>query len=211
MKKIILVGAGYNYFEINPILKNLKGKNSFKLVGILDDDKKFFKKDLKGIPYIVGLQNARKFKDHYFIYAISSFQNMNLREKIFKKMEVSKHKFPNIIHNSVMIEDNVSMGYGNIIYPNSIICSHTKIKDFCVLTYSTIIAHKVNVNSFTVIGSRSTVLNGTKLGKGIFLGANVTIGENLRIGNFSKVLFGSIVTKSIKKNIFFFKNAEIKK
>ena len=41
MKKIILVGAGYNYFEINPILQNLKENRKFKLVGILDDDKKY--------------------------------------------------------------------------------------------------------------------------------------------------------------------------
>ena len=132
MKKIILVGAGYNYFEINPILENLNKGRKFKLVGILDDNKKYYKKNFKGIPFYIGLENAYKFKDHSFIFAISSYKISKKREKIFKKMGVSKTKFPNIIHNSVIIEDNVKLGNGNIIYPNSVICSETKIDDFCV-------------------------------------------------------------------------------
>ena len=47
MKKILLVGAGYNYSEINPILKNLKNNEKFKIDGILDDNKNFIKKIIK--------------------------------------------------------------------------------------------------------------------------------------------------------------------
>ena len=200
MKKIILVGAGYNYFEINPILQNLNENRKFKLVGILDDDKKYYKKNLKGIPFHIGLENAYKFKNHFFIFAISSYKITKIREKIFKKMNISNTKFPNIIHNSVLIEDNVEMGYGNIIYPNSVICSKTKINDFCVLTYSSILAHNVKLNSFSVLGSRSTVLNNAKIGKSVFVGANVTIGENLKIGDNSRLAMGSVITTNINKN-----------
>lgn len=200
MKKIILVGAGYNFSEINPILKNLKNQKKFKIVGILDDNKKFFKKNYKGIPIHIGLENAPKFKEHEFIFAISSYKYSNIRENIFNKMKVNKKKFPNIIHNSVVIEDDVKIGFGNIIYPYSIICSKTKIKDFCILTYSTIIAHKIELGSYTVIGSRSTILNNTKVGKSVFLGANVTVGENLKVGDYSKIIMGSVVTSSVKKN-----------
>lgn len=198
MKKIILVGAGFNYSEINPIVKNLKDNEKYKIVGILDDNKKLFKKNYKGIQFHVGLENAPKFKDHSFVFAISSYKNINIREKLFKKMGVNKKKFPNIIHKSVILENDVKMGYGNIIYPNSIICSKTKINDFCILTYSTILAHNVQLNSFSVLGSRSTILNNTKVGKAVFFGASVTVGENLKIGNSSKIIMGSVVTSDVK-------------
>ena len=200
MKKIILVGAGYNYSEINPIMQNLKNNEKYKIVGILDDNKKLYKKNYKGIPFYVGLESAPKFKDHSFVFAISSYKYSNIREKIFKKMRVNKKKFPNIIHNSVVLEEDVKMGYGNIIYPYSVVCSKTKINDFCVLTYSTILAHKVELNSYSVIGSRSTILNNTKVGKSVFLGASVTIGENVKIGNYSKIIMGSVVTNNVKNN-----------
>ena len=200
MKKILLVGAGYNYSEINPILKNLKNNEKFKIDGILDDNKKLYKKNYKGIPFYVGLENAPKFKNHHFVFAISSYKYSHLREKIFQKMKVSKKRFPNIIHSSVIFEDNVTIGYGNIIYPYSIVCSETKIKDFCVLTYSSIIAHRVELNSFSVIGSRSSILNNSKIGKSVFLGANVTIGERIKVDNNSKIVIGSVVTRNVGKN-----------
>ena len=206
MKKILLVGAGYNYSEINPILKNLKNNEKFKIDGILDDNKKLYKKNYKGIPFYVGLENAPKFKNHYFVFAISSYKYSHLREKIFQKMKVSKKRFPNIIHSSVIFEDNVTIGYGNIIYPHTIICSNSKIEDFCHLTYSTILAHNVKIGSFTLIGSRSSILNNTRLSKNVFVGANVTIGENLNINSNSTILFGSVVIRNCDSNKTYFGN-----
>lgn len=200
MKKIILVGGGYNFSEINPIIKSLKNGKKYKIAGILDDDKKFFKKNYKGLPFYVGLETASKFKDHEFIFAISSYKYSHNREKIFKKMNIDKKKFPNIVHKSVILEDDVKIGYGNIIYPYSIVCSKTIIKDFCTITHHSILAHNVELNSFSVLGSRSTILNNTKVGKSVFFGANVTIGENLKIGNKSKIIMGSVLTKNLGNN-----------
>jgi acetyltransferase-like isoleucine patch superfamily enzyme len=58
----------------------------------------------------------------------------------------------------------------------------------------------VKLNSFSVLGSRSTVLNNAKIGKSVFVGANVTIGENLKIGDNSRLAMGSVITTNINKN-----------
>ena len=161
-KKIIIIGAGYTSDELFPIINNLSKSSKFKVVGILDDNKKLYKKKYKGLPIHIGLENAKKFKDHHFVFGIGSYKNKNSREKIFKKTQLPKYKFPNIVHKNVIMEDNVKLGFGNIIYPNSIICSETKIEDFCVLTYSTIVAHSVKIGSYSLIGSRTSILNYTK-------------------------------------------------
>ena len=98
------------------------------------------------------------------------------------------------------------MGFGNIIYPFSVICSGTKIENFCVVTYSSIIAHSVKIGSFSILGSRTSILNYTKVGKEVFFGANVLVGENLKIGNKSRVLFGSVVIKNVKPDTTIFGN-----
>lgn len=197
-QNLVLLGAGYCADEIIPILNSIKSTKKFKVKSILDDDKKFYKKNVKGIPIQVGLENAYKFKDCSFVFGIGSYKNKNSREKILKKTELSISRFPNIIDTSVKIEDNVKLGYGNIIYPYSIICSDTVIENFCVLTHFSIIAHNVKMKSFITVGSRSSILGNSRIGKEVFIGANVLIGENLKIGNYSRVILGTQLFKNLK-------------
>tara|TARA_B100000029_G_scaffold516819_1_gene635188 strand:- start:1032 stop:1679 length:648 start_codon:yes stop_codon:yes gene_type:complete len=198
-ENIVILGAGYTADEIVPILKNSKKNKKYKIKAILDDDKKYFKKDHRGIPIHIGLENAYKFKNCSFVFGIGSYKNKNSREKILKKTGLIKNRFPNIIDPSAKIEEGVKLGFGNIIYPYSIICSDTVLENFCILTHSTIIAHKVRIQSFTTVGSRTSVLGNTKIGKEVFIGANVLIGENLNIGDYSRIIMGTQLFKNLKR------------
>tara|TARA_B100000029_G_scaffold511921_2_gene607194 strand:+ start:199 stop:849 length:651 start_codon:yes stop_codon:yes gene_type:complete len=199
-KKIIAVGAGNTIDELYPIIKNSSNEKKYKLVGILDDNKKFYKRNYKGIPIHIGLENAKKFKDCQFVFGIGSYANKNKREKIFKKMNLDKEFFPNIIDPSAKIENNVNLGYGNIIYPYSVVCSGTKIKNFCVLTYLTILAHNVLLDSFALVGSRTSILNYASVGKEVFFGANVLVAEKIKIGDCARIIMGSVVLTNVPKN-----------
>lgn len=203
-KNIVVIGAGKSFFEIDPILKSLKSQYNLKC--IYDDNKKYYKKKILGIPVKIGIENARKEKNSFFVFGIGSYTNKGYRPKIFKKLGIRKELFPNLIDPSCKISKNIKLGYGNIIYPHTIICSNSKIEDFCHLTYSTILAHNVKIGSFTLIGSRSSILNNTRLSKNVFVGANVTIGENLNINSNSTILFGSVVIRNCDSNKTYFGN-----
>jgi sugar O-acyltransferase (sialic acid O-acetyltransferase NeuD family) len=208
-KKLIVIGAGQTIDELYPIIQNLKNGKNYKLYKILDDDKKFFKKNYKGIPIQIGISNARKYKDCHFIFGIGSYKNKNERAKILKKTELSKNFFPNIIHKNTIIENNVKIGFGNIIYPFSVVCSGSHIENFCVITHSGIIAHNVQLGSYSLLGSRTSILNNAKIGKEVFFGANVVIGEKINIGNKARILFGSVVIKNVKARTTIFGNPGI--
>ena len=104
-KKLIIIGAGQTIDELFPIIKNLKTNINYKLFKILDDDKKFHKKNYKGIPIETDISKAKKYKDCHFVFGIGSYKNKNNREKILKKTGLSKTFFPNIIHKNTIIED----------------------------------------------------------------------------------------------------------
>ena len=206
MKNIVILGAGNTTDEIIPILESLSKNKDYKVEAILDDDKKYFKKSYKGIPIHIGLENAKKFENCFFVFGIGSYRNKNNRKKILEKTSIDLEKFPNIIDPSVKIENNVTFGYGNIIYPYSIICSGTKIKNFCVLTHLNILGHNVSINSFSTLGSRTSVLNGASIGKEVFIGANVLIAENISVADYSTVVMGSVVLNNVKKKQLVFGN-----
>ena len=205
-KNIVILGAGNTTDELFPILKSLSKSKNYKIEAILDDNKKYFKKKYKGIPINIGLENANRYKNSLFLFGIGSDRNKNNRKKILDKTSLNIEKFPNIIDPSAKIEDNVEFGFGNIIYPFSVICSGTKIKNFCILTHLNILAHNVTINSFSTLGSRTSVLNNATIGKEVFIGANVLIAENISIEDYSTVIMGSVVLNNVKKKQLAFGN-----
>ena len=205
-KNIVILGAGNTTDELFPILKSLSKSKNYKIEAILDDNKKYFKKKYKGIPINIGLENANRYKNSLFVFGIGSYRNKNNRKKILDKTSLNIEKFPNIIDPSAKIEDNVEFGFGNIVYPFSVICSGTKIKNFCVLTHLNILAHNVTINSFSTLGSRTSVLNNASIGKEVFIGANVLIAENISIEDYSTVIMGSVVLNNVKKKQLAFGN-----
>ena len=204
IKKLVIIGAGKSLEEIFPIL--LMRKDEYFITAIYDDDKKYYKKNYHGIPIKIGIDKAKSEKDSFFVFAIGSYINRKTRTEIFKKIEINKDLFPNIIDPTVKIGNNTKFGFGNIIYPYGVLCSDCLIGDFCHLTYSVILGHNVVIGSYSVIGSRSTILNGTVLGNHVFVGANVTIAENLKIGSMSSLLLGSLITNNCEPKKTYFGN-----
>ena len=198
-KNIVILGAGNTADELIPILDNLQKNKKFKINAIIDDDKKFYNKSVKGIPIEIGLENAIKKKNSLFVFGIGSYNNKNNRKKILDKTSLDLDKFPNIFDSTAKIESNVELGYGNIIYPYSIICSGTKLKNFCLITHLNILAHDVSVGSFSILGSRTSILNNACIGKEVFIGANVLISENISVGDYSTIIMSSVVFNNVKK------------
>ena len=56
------------------------------------------------------------------------------------------------------------------------------------------------------MGSRTSVLNGAKIGKEVFIGANVLIAENVSVANYSTVVMGSVVLNNVKTKQLVFGN-----
>ena len=96
----------------------------------------------------------------------------------------------------------------SIIFHKMKNCTETpmKFKNFCILTHLNILAHNVSINSFSTLGSRTSVLNGATIGKEVFIGANVLIGENISVADYSTVVMGSVVLNNVKKKQLVFGN-----
>ena len=87
------------------------------------------------------------------------------------------------ILSGVRISNSVSVGKGCIIYYNSIITHDCVIGDFVEISPSVNILGRVEISSYTHIGSNSTILPGIKIGKNSVIGA------------------GSVVTKDVPDNV----------
>ncbi len=93
-------------------------------------------------------------------------------------------------HQSVVIEENVTIGKGTVIMPNTMIFSGVEIGENCVIGPNTLIKDSVIGNSVklnSVQCYQSKVLDGADIGPFVHIRPNSVIGEKVHLGNFVEV------------------------
>lgn len=93
-------------------------------------------------------------------------------------------------HQSVVIEDDVTIGRGTVIMPNTMLFSGVVIGENCVIGPNTLIkestiGNDVKLNSVQCYQSK--VLNGADIGPFVHIRPNSVIGNKVHLGNFVEV------------------------
>ncbi len=93
-------------------------------------------------------------------------------------------------HQSVIIEENVKIGRGTVIMPNTMIFSGVEIGENCIIGPNTLIKESVIGNSVklnSVQCYQSKVLDDADIGPFVHIRPNSVIGEKVHLGNFVEV------------------------
>ena len=198
--KIYIFGAGGN----TSVIYNYVSKK-YKIEGLVVNDVGVKIKDER-------LRNIKKISEENFIkkydkvnVLISIGENYT-RQKIFQKFAHKKFIFPNIVHDSVILDKNVKLGIGNIIMPNTIVNANSEIGNFCILNTSSIIEHDCLLDSYVSLSPGSIICGNSKIGEGSFIGAGSTIIHNIKIARWSVIGAGSMVNKNTNALTLYFGN-----
>lgn len=93
-------------------------------------------------------------------------------------------------HQGVVIEENVVIGKGTVIMPNTMIFSGVTIGENCVIGPNSLIKESVignNVKLNSVQCYQSRVMDGADIGPFVHIRPNSVIGENVHLGNFVEI------------------------
>ncbi len=109
-------------------------------------------------------------------------------QKNFEFHEANGVEIP--YHQSVVIEDNVTIGKGTVIMPNTLLYSGVVIGENCVIGPNTlikesVIGNEVKLNSVQCYQSK--VLDGADIGPFVHIRPNSVIGNKVHLGNFVEV------------------------
>ena len=199
MKQLIIIGARGFGREVFSLAQRSVGFNEhFVIKGFLDS-KSDALDGFDGYPPILGtVEDYNLLENDVFICALGSVK----WKKHYAEIILNKGgEFINLIHKSVVINNNVNIGSGCII------CEH------CILSNDVLICDFVTIHSFTILG------HDTFLGKYVHLGAfcftggfsriddeatvyvRATILDRLNIGIGATVGAGSLVIRNVKDGV----------
>jgi len=201
MKNIIILGASGGCLDILNLVNEInKVKKRFKILGFLDDK---FKTNNKINEYkILGkFSDIKKFqRDIFFTTAIGNHKNYKDTRKVLKNLNISKKRFPTLIHPNISISKYSQIGCGSIVYQNSTIGMNVKIGDFVNILPNTVINHDTEIGDYTKLNTMCNLGGSVKIGESCYIGSGVNIREKIIIGKNNLIGMGSIVLKSFKKS-----------
>ncbi len=117
-------------------------------------------------------------------------------------------------HQSVVIEDNVQIGKGTVIMPNTMLYAGTVIGENCIIGPNTLIkdstiGNEVKLNSVQCYQSK--VLDNADVGPFVHIRPNSVIGEKVHLGNFVEVKNSNIDTGTKVSHLTYVGDSDIGK
>ena len=205
MKNIVLIGGGnQSHYTIDIIHK--EGK--YNIVGIIDSIHDVGS-DRFGYKILGRQENLKDIIEEHNVYGgIISIGDNWIRHTIFQQIKnsIPSFVFVNAIHPSVIIGENVEIGYGVVMMAGCIINPKAKIGNFTFFATGAQVEHDCSIGDYASISAGSVTGGYVTLGKYSAITLGVTILDRLNIGENTVVGAGSLVLKDLPNNVLAYGN-----
>ena len=204
MKNLLIIGARGWGREVYNMLPHCIGyETEFTVKGFLDD-KPDALDGMPGYPPIISsVEDYEPQPDDVFVCALGEAQ----WKQYYAEMVMEKGgQFINIIHETVEIERNSTIGNGCIICKFVGISCDTHIGDFVTIQAYAGIGHDVSIGNYCHLGVRSFMGGGSLLGVSTAIQTNSIILPQVKVGSNCMVGAGAVVIRKVKDGTTVFGN-----
>jgi sugar O-acyltransferase (sialic acid O-acetyltransferase NeuD family) len=195
---VVIIGAGGHGRVVLDILRH---DLDIKLIGFIDDDKRFHHKLIDGFPVLGDTASLKTIiPAHKLDAAIVAVGDNHTRARIFEKLSGLGLKKIRAIHHDALIARGAEIGEGAVIAAGVVVNPGTKIGDNVIintgviLDYGSVVEDHVHISPGVILGSMVTVKKYTHVGIGVAVVEELTVGENVTVGA------GAVVLASIPDN-----------
>ena len=199
MKPIVVFGAGAFGREVAQLIEDLNRVSpQYELLGFLDDDPSMLGKALNAFP----VKGAHEWLSGRSQMAVAvAVGDPVTRMRIVERIRPYGVSFPNLVHPSVVIGREVSMGIGNIICVGSILTVNIRLGDFCQLNLKTTVAHDAVLDHFATSACGVDFAGYSRMGVGSYFGNHATVLQSVRVGPFTTVGAGAVVNRDLPAGV----------
>jgi sugar O-acyltransferase (sialic acid O-acetyltransferase NeuD family) len=205
MENVVIIGGGNQaHYTIDIIEK----EGLYNIVGIIDSiceigSERFGYKILGRQENIVEIINQYQIQG-----GLITIGDNWIRHIVSKQILelVPNFKFVNAIHPSVIIGNNVKLGFGVTAMAGVIFNPKSTIGNFTFFATGAQIEHDCTISDFASVSAGSVTGGYVKLGKFSALTLGVTVLDRLEIGENTVVGAGSLVVKPLPSNVLAYGN-----
>lgn len=204
MKNIVVMGAGGFGAEAIWVLEDMNkycdAAEQWNILGYVDDDaskkdKEFYDYRTLGTPSAVA--EIYRGQEVWYFCAIGS---NSTREGVAKRLDGLGWRPAILIHPSVIMARNTSIGEGTYIGAGSIVCPNAAIGRHIIINVRVAIGHDAVLEDFSQAGPGAQINGFCRLGLGAMVGSNASILPGKSIGMHATVGGNSQVVCTVRPN-----------
>ncbi|MBT6046038.1 MAG: acetyltransferase [Candidatus Scalindua sp.] len=173
----------------------------WEIVGFIDDDSSSWGKECCGVKVLGGKEVLKNVEEASILAIPGNPDNYLKRKDIIKRLDIDNSRFATIIHPSVSVSNDSSIGYNTIIMPNVIISCGVKIGKHCIILPNSVVAHDSIIGDYCCIGSNVTISGNVTIGTRCYIGSGTSIRDSIKIDGKTLVGIGSNVVSDITESV----------
>ena len=200
MKDIVIIGTGGLACEIKYLIDAINRKEpEWNMLGYIENwSKQVGDEVVDGYKVIGTTDDFNKIENE--IYAVIGVGFPERIKEIADLLHNPKAKYPNLIHPSVEINSNETIGMGNIISYASWISCHVILGDFNFFNIRCHVGHDARIGSYNVFNPNTQISGSVVVGNENFFGMNSSIIQGKKVGNNNKIGAYSFVVRNVKNH-----------
>ncbi|TNE49457.1 MAG: acetyltransferase [Deltaproteobacteria bacterium] len=196
MKSLYIVGAGGLGREVLSWALDIQRRSQpdWRLAGFLDQNKDALT-DFSLPVGVVG--DPGSFVPSPNDVLVCAVGDPTVKLKLCDDLEERGARFVSLVHPTVVMGMNCTVGEGSILCPNVVLTTNVSVGKHVLVNVSATLGHDVTVGEGCTINSHCDITGHAVLERGVFLGSRASILPKARVGEFAKVGAGSVVLKKV--------------
>ncbi|TFC19823.1 acetyltransferase [Cryobacterium algoritolerans] len=191
MKDLLLLGASGLAREVLADLGD-----SYRVVGILDDDSARHGERLAGIPILGDVDRAALYEAD-LIVCIGSGQGRRRLVDRLTGLGIGGDRYATFISSAAHVPPGNQVGVGSILMAGVVLTANVSVGRHVVIMPNATLTHDNVVNDFVTIASGVALGGSVVLGAACYIGMNASVRQNLEVGGGATVGMGAVVLENI--------------
>ena len=197
MKDFVIIGSGGFGREVAEIAKTIKKeKKNLNFIGFIDDNEELHGKMINDVPILGNLEWINDSYDGNELFFACAVGEPSVKKKVVERALKRGYIPHSLIHPSVRMCYDVSVGEGTILCPGTIITTNITIGNHVIINQMCSIGHDAIIEDFVTINPLAAISGGVHLKEGVFIGTSASVLQYIEIGEWSVIGAGASVIKN---------------
>lgn len=199
MKDIVVIGAGGFGREVGQLIKDINlEKKEWNFLGYIDGNREKQGMILNGDP-VIGGEAWLEQKSGNEVWAVCAIGNTKVKYEVISRMGKTV-RFPNLIHPTVLSNNFVELGVGNIICAKSILSVNIRLGNHVAINPGCSIGHDTIINDYTTLMWDVTLSGNVVINEGCEIGSKSVVIQQKTVGKWCIIGAGAVVVRDLPEN-----------
>jgi sugar O-acyltransferase (sialic acid O-acetyltransferase NeuD family) len=170
------------------------------VVGILDDDPRWFATVVAGVP-VLGRPDLVHSHTAHVVVATGRPGDYASRARIVARLGLPPERYGIVVHPTAALAADTVLGPGTVVLAGVVATSGVRIGAHVALMPQVVLPHDDVVEDFATLTSGVRLGGGVTVETGAHLGAGAVVREGLRVGEWSQLGMGSMLTRHLPDRV----------